>query len=400
VLVLDAHSSAALAIARSLGRAGYWVAVAGAAGQRNYAALSRFCRMSWTYPSPVEDTRAFLGAVSRLTREQSLSLVVPATDATTWPLVVAWGVRPEGTSLAAAPAAALGVVNDKYRTLELASELGLAVPDTRIASAADGLAVDAIDWGFPVVVKDRYSIRWVDNRGLPGRVAYAYSAGGLRSMVEQRVATAGDVLLQRFTPGVGIGYSCLVVKGRCLLPFQWRRIREKDPRGSGSSVRRSVPLDRGIQEDSERLLLSAGFEGLAMVEYKGDPSTGRFTLMEINGRPWGSLQLAIACGIDYPRHLAAWRLQGLVPPAALAYPPGQTCRHLTYDLMHLENVWTGKPEGWPLAYPGFVPTLARVCMPWYPGLHYEDFAAWDLRPGLAQLGDWLKGHLQRRSGRG
>ena len=36
-----------------------------------------------------------------------------------------------------------------------------------------------------------------------------------------------------------------------------------------------------------------------MVEYRHDPSTGRCCLMEINGRFWGSLQLAIDAGVDF-----------------------------------------------------------------------------------------------------
>ena len=56
-----------------------------------------------------------------------------------------------------------------------------------------------------------------------------------------------------------------------------------------------------------------------MVEFKQDPASGQLALMEINGRPWGSLQLPIYCGIDYPRHLVDWYLHGHRPPETLAY---------------------------------------------------------------------------------
>jgi len=40
-----------------------------------------------------------------------------------------------------------------------------------------------------------------------------------------------------------------------------------------------------------------------MVEYKIDSASGTPYLMEINGRFWGSVQLAIDAGVDFPRLL-------------------------------------------------------------------------------------------------
>src|SRR5690606_23728063 len=42
------------------------------------------------------------------------------------------------------------------------------------------------------------------------------------------------------------------------------------------------------------------WKGVAMIEYKVDEKTRKPYLMEINGRFWGSLQLAIDAGIDFP----------------------------------------------------------------------------------------------------
>jgi predicted ATP-grasp superfamily ATP-dependent carboligase len=50
-----------------------------------------------------------------------------------------------------------------------------------------------------------------------------------------------------------------------------------------------------------------------MVEYKR-PANGRLALMEINGPPWGSLGLLLACGIDYGRYPIDWWLEGKLPP--------------------------------------------------------------------------------------
>ena len=40
-----------------------------------------------------------------------------------------------------------------------------------------------------------------------------------------------------------------------------------------------------------------------MAEFKVNPRTGGWVLIEINGRFWGSLPLTIAAGADFPRYL-------------------------------------------------------------------------------------------------
>ena len=42
-----------------------------------------------------------------------------------------------------------------------------------------------------------------------------------------------------------------------------------------------------------------------MVEFKLDARDGVAKLMEINGRFWGSLQLAVDAGVDFPAILSA-----------------------------------------------------------------------------------------------
>jgi hypothetical protein len=158
----------------------------------------------------------------------------------------------------------------------------------------------------------------------------------------------------------------------------------------------SQPLEPRVFEAGRALLTRAGFRGLAMVEFKRDPRTGRLVLMEINGRPWGSLQLPVHCGIDYPLHAVRWHLDGRAPPPRLPYREGITGRSLSADLEHLEKVWEGRPPAWPGAYPNFWASLLKVALPWYPGLRYDDLSLRDPRPGLAGLGRWLRDHVGGR----
>src|SRR5262244_1944024 len=101
--------------------------------------------------------------------------------------------------------------------------------------------------------------------------------------------------------GEGRGAFLFVWNGELKAAFCHRRLREKPPWGGVSVLRDSVPYDAQVVNDSFRLLQTLGWDrGAAMVEYKRDSRDGRLKLMEINGRFWGSLQLAIDAGMDIP----------------------------------------------------------------------------------------------------
>jgi len=130
-----------------------------------------------------------------------------------------------------------------------------------------------------------------------------------------------------------------------------------------------------------------------MVEFKRQPNGGPAVLMEINARPWGSLQLPISSGVDYPVHLINWLLDGKLPPREIEYRRGIVCRRLVSELTHLEHTFRGAPPNWPVPYPSFFPTLLKISVPWYPGMRYDDFWLSDPRPGIEGVAQWFRNHL-------
>lgn len=395
ILVLDGHSAAALSVTRSAGRAGHWVAVGANRGIFAAAKLSRYCRMGLDYPVSTDDAGAFVETILEFVRAHGIDFVIPVTDWTLGPLSVQ-RQRFAGLCRVAMPsAAAVEFASDKYRTIKLAESLGIEVPRTCLVESSSDLS----PWRetqFPVVVKDRFSVRWTNSKAVFGSVAYAYSAAELENRVAGRLQAAGDVLIQEFVSGVGIGSSCFVAGGKAFLPFQWQRIREVDPRGSASSARKSIPLDAAIVSSSVRLITEMGFEGITMVEYKRT-ADGRRILMEVNGRPWGSIGLPVACGIDYPRHLIEWCLQGTLPPERIAYRENILCRRLVGELTHLSNLRAGRPANWPVAYPSYWASLLAMAVPWRPGMCYDDLWLSDLRPGIAGIANWFRVRMKGKS---
>jgi predicted ATP-grasp superfamily ATP-dependent carboligase len=69
--------------------------------------------------------------------------------------------------------------------------------------------------------------------------------------------------------------------------------------GRASSFVETVDIP-AIDAPSRRLLEAIGLTGLVEVEYKRNPSTGSYQLLDINPRVWGWHALSCRAGIDFP----------------------------------------------------------------------------------------------------
>ena len=64
-----------------------------------------------------------------------------------------------------------------------------------------------------------------------------------------------------------------------------------------------------------------------MVEFKKDPRDGQCKLMEINPRFWGSLELSVLSGVNFPYLLYRMETEGDIEPV-IDYKEGIRCRWL------------------------------------------------------------------------
>ena len=98
-----------------------------------------------------------------------------------------------------------------------------------------------------------------------------------------------------------------LLQGAVRAEFMHRRIHEVPHTGGVSSYRKSW-FDKNVLEDARLKLNALGWQGVGMFEYRWDASNGEFYLMELNGRFWGSLHLALFAGVDFPALLVACHL--------------------------------------------------------------------------------------------
>ena len=124
---------------------------------RTLAGSSRYCAGSFRYPSPYEEPEGFVAAVAEASARRSADVVFPMTDISTGHILRARD-RLGPTRVAAGSLEAYETLSDKWRLSELAAELGVPAPETRLAQGADEAARAAKELGFPVVVKPRATV--------------------------------------------------------------------------------------------------------------------------------------------------------------------------------------------------------------------------------------------------
>ena len=221
--------------------------------------------------------------------------------------------------------------------------IGIAVPKTVEPDSLDAIEQVAASITFPVVLK------WKDPntigpklsaKGIPlYKAEYALNAEQLRAIGKRYLPVGEWPLVQEYCPGVGLGQFFFMREGHALRRFQHVRIAEWPPEGGFSSVCDSIPLTQhvALQEKSIELLRAISWEGVAMVEYRLDPATGKGVLMEINGRFWGSFPLAVQCNAGFA--FLAYHVNGLEKSAELGdVQAGRRCRMMATEVKRLFRI--------------------------------------------------------------
>lgn len=393
ILVTDGEQRAALAVVRSLGRIGYRVMVCSSV-RHSLSGASRHCRRSSLVPDALDDPRAYARSVQRLAREWDIEITIPITEASLL------AVRDElpGVTVPFPTTDRFRAICDKRAVLSKAASLGLSVPQQTLLlgpTVGDDAALDAL--GYPVVLKPSRSV--VDEAVGRSKVAvsYARDRSDLTRQLASLPASAYPLLVQERIVGTGEGVFLLRWDGQVVAAFAHRRIREKPPAGGVSVYRESVPLDSELLRQSQQLLEAFDWQGVAMVEFKRDSESGKAYLMEVNGRFWGSLQLAIDAGVDFPALLLDAAL-GVKHPPVLTYRTGVRSRWWWGDVDHLLARLRGSPEElWlPLGSRGRARALAAFLVLWRRGDRSEVLRLTDPRPFLRESVDWVSGSLGTR----
>lgn len=322
VLVLDTGGQCGLSLVRSLGKLPVPV-TSGERTARSLGMLSRYSDESYVYPDPTADAGAFVDHLRSHLERSAYAVVLPADDHTS--LLLAKHKREleaAGPIVGVEDWPTFERVYDKAKLFELIETLDVPAPATYAPTsmaAVDDVA-DAID--YPAVVKPRSKSHFRDGECVTTLVTadnYVDSPASMRRTYRRLVAAHDGFerrhpLVQEYVPGTTTTTVALSDEGAVGAYFQEERLRTY-PTSGGNSALLGALEEPKMLEYAERVLGGLEWTGPAMVEFKRRPD-GTFSIIEVNGRYWGSLPFAVTCGVDFPK-LHYRQLVGLDPT-----PPG------------------------------------------------------------------------------
>jgi predicted ATP-grasp superfamily ATP-dependent carboligase len=386
VLILDAGWRIAVTITRSLGRAGLRVALAESSEQirphhEPPSFRSRYCARTVELPDYTSDPALFVDAIIAFVRAHRVRVLLPTADSS----IVLLAPHRErfaelGCTVAVASDAALEIANDKVRTLEVASKLGIAYPKSVPVTGVEDLRAAEAEFGYPFVVKPTMS--WT------GQVAERVSPVDVINEAEavkattRFLATGCEVIAQQMATGRRESISLFIVNGEMLAFCGATAHRTTPPLGGVSAMRESIPVPAELLDASVNLATAIGLEGACEVEFRQD-AKGQSLLMEINPRLAGTLENAMHSGVNFPLMVWQWATGQPIEPVR-SYRTGVRTRWLAGDMRWLWDsaLLHGRPDTMSPAR-----SLWTFTWEFFRTRHYDFLDSRDIRPALASMGD-------------
>lgn len=330
VLILDGMWNKSLAVVRSFGSKGFHVT----AGERTRfatALFSKYCNKRFIYPSPLGQRERFFECLENELIRGDYDAVFPM-EYYTQELLTQSANRERIEKYARLPYADAELaerINDKTFVMRYALDNGIDIPKTYFAQGPEQVSNIADEITYPVLIKPRVSS---GSRG----IMYVKDMDALLSSYLKVHANYPRPLIQEHIPLEGNTYGVgllLNSSSEVRASFVYKRLRTYPVKGGPSTLRESVKRD-DIKEIAEYLMKTLKWIGVAHVEFKIDVRDEKPKLLEINPRFWGSLQLAIESGVDFPFLLYKLAMEGDIEPVK-DYAVGVKCRWLLPgDLMH------------------------------------------------------------------
>jgi len=379
-LLIGFDPRTALAVARSLTRGGVRIVVATLAdwetpvSSRAVAAYVRLPRLE-------ESPSIFLRELQRVIDSQEVDTVIPLTDRALVALAPHDAELRKKVWLLAPTPAQTALILDKTATARLATEVGIPVPTTLTIEGKEGLSEVERRLKFPVFLKPQSKATSCRRPSAPGPEVFACETpAALRERLRANAAAKRETfLVQEKAPGDDVGLAVVMRQGEPVSTFQYRAQRMWPANGGVCVAACSEPLSPEMLECSLRMLRALKWEGVAELDFRHDRATGRFVLLEINGRFWGSTAAALVAGADMPR--AVWQLAHGQTPAANRYRGGRRVRWLEGDLRRLSELartasavggWTQMAKELAAFFWDFRPAVSGMYWSWHdpvPALH-------------------------------
>jgi predicted ATP-grasp superfamily ATP-dependent carboligase len=272
--------------------------------------------------------------------EEDFDVVLPVSDYVMGALSEVQDRIEPSVKLALPSCKAQALFRDKWKTIQLADDLGISTPKTVCCEAVQDLPRLLESQEFPLIIKPRRGtggiglFRLETPNDLPKQLLSA-------SIPSDTVFDARHLLVQEYIPGKVHDVCVLFNRGEPRAVLTQKRLKMYPVKG-GVGIYNVTTDEADIREQAIALLKAAEWHGPAQVEFKRK-ADGSPCLMEVNGRFWGTLDLAVAAGVNFPLLTCRMAVDGDIMPVS-SYEVGLGFRWpVPYGLLHAVETrrWVG-----------------------------------------------------------
>ncbi|ELK48227.1 ATP-grasp domain-containing protein [Halobacillus sp. BAB-2008] len=301
-VVLGANYYIGLSTIRCLGVHGVHVAAVDYAWEGAYGLESKYCSEALIGPHYKEDPEGLVAfLIDYAKKQQEAPVLIPTAD----PYVeFVDAYLPELREHFLIPQKEQGLytkIMDKGTLHKLASEHGVAVPETFHVDGAEYVDKVESDIGYPCLVKPVDSPAFVAK--FRRKLFTVHTREELVEKVEESKAADIEVIVQRIIPGFDDHmYTFDAYLDQDSKVTHWvtcQKLRQF-PVNYGASVYTQQKYVPELYELGSRFLEGIQYKGFAEIEFKKDAETGRYYLIEINVRITNLNHLLQKTGINIP----------------------------------------------------------------------------------------------------
>jgi len=228
---------------------------------------------------------------------------------------------------------------DKRLQYESAQRLGVPIPETYFPASVqevERLAPSLAN--YPYVIKPLVAHQWrrASMSGVSkGKKGFQVNTAAQLIEYYRQIATAdSNVMIQEVIGGRDDRlFTFLAYVNEQSVPVAYcirKKIRQS-PIDFGYCTLTVSCEDETVERQSIRLLQGIGFQGICGVEWKLDPRTQTYKLIEINARAVNTIGIAAACGVDIP-YIAVLDNLGRAPKPITTWQEGVTWVNIVQDI--------------------------------------------------------------------
>ncbi|MEH6558937.1 MAG: ATP-grasp domain-containing protein [Oceanicoccus sp.] len=286
----------ALAVARSLGRAGFHVIV-GNSGTTSIVESSRYCHEVWRHP-PIENCVILESAlVMFLDSRPDIRFIFPVGERAPVAISSMRKILERDVILVMVHSPLLEECLNKTKANDMAMGLDFNVPKFSEVQSLHEIQTFIDEAGFPIIVKPCRS-----SKKIFGRKAYILSSQEeLETVFSAWPIYHRRLIVQQYIQGNVEACDFVASSGKLLGYMETLSIRTDKPDGTGFAIDfYSIPVSPDVYLACRVFVQTYRYSGAGLIQFIRSKDDNKLYFVEINPRLSAGISHPIACGQDFP----------------------------------------------------------------------------------------------------